>query len=302
MDSTALPPKGGAGGIGGLSFLDGTASAPLDGLVAVVTGGAGHLGAAMTTTLAAQGAKVVVADLDGRRAAGHAAALANDGFESLGVEVDVASDSSVAAAFAAITQRFGGVDVLVNNAAPMRLVARDAPVLDVDLATWDAVQDVVVRGALICCRHALPLLVARGGGSIVNVASIHAHAGDPDLTAYPVAKAALLGLTRQVATQYGRSGVRCNSVTLGTIPYPAMSGEARRGRMGRQLIQREGLPADAANLVAFLAGPASSFLTGTDVVADGGVLAHLPSPADGAALGSHVYPGALAGRPGEQKR
>jgi NAD(P)-dependent dehydrogenase (short-subunit alcohol dehydrogenase family) len=256
-------------------------TAPLTGLVAVVTGGAGHLGAAMAATLARQGAKVVVADLDGRRAADQAGALARSGLESLAVEVDVASDASVAAAFAASTERFGGVDVLVNNAAPTKLVAKDAPVLDVDLATWDGVQDVVVRGALVCCRHALPLLVERGGGSIVNVASIHAHSGDPDLTAYPVAKAALLGLTRQVATQYGKVGVRCNSVSLGMIPYPTMSAEARRARMGRQLIQREGRPADAANLVAFLAGPASSFLTGADVVADGGVLAHLPANADG---------------------
>jgi NAD(P)-dependent dehydrogenase (short-subunit alcohol dehydrogenase family) len=255
----------------------GSGSAPLAGLVAVVTGGAGHLGAAVTATMARQGAKVVVADLDGRRAADHAAALAKDGLESLAVEVDVASDSSVAAAFAAVTGCFGGVDVLVNNAAPMRFVARDAPVLEVDLGTWDAVQDVVVRGALLCCRHALPLLVQRGGGSIVNVGSIHAHSGDPDLTAYPVAKAALLGLTRQVATQYGRFGVRCNSVSLGMIPYPAMSAAARQARMGRQLIQREGRPADAASLVAFLAGPASAFITGADVVADGGVLAHLPS-------------------------
>jgi NAD(P)-dependent dehydrogenase (short-subunit alcohol dehydrogenase family) len=280
MDEPVLPPAGGAGGIGGPSPLDSTA-APQAGLVAVVTGGAGHLGAMMTATMAKQGAKVVVADLDGGRAADHADALARGGLESLAVEVDVASDVSVAAAFAAITAHFGGVDILVNNAAPMRLVARDAPILEVDLATWDAVQNVVVRGALLCCRHALPLLVQRGGGSIVNVGSIHAHSGDSDLTAYPVAKAALLGLTRQVATQYGQLGVRCNSVSLGMIPHPAMSASARQARMGRQLIQREGRPADAANLVAFLAGPASSFLTGADVVADGGVLAHLPAHTDG---------------------
>jgi NAD(P)-dependent dehydrogenase (short-subunit alcohol dehydrogenase family) len=265
--------------------MDETSSAPLAGLVAIVTGGAGHLGSTMTATMAKHGAKVVVADLDGHRAAEHADALARDGFESLSVQVDIASEASVAAAFGAISERFGGVDVLVNNAAPSRFIAKDAPALEVDMATWDVLQDVVVRGALICSRHALPHMIDRGGGSIVNVASVHAHSGDLDLTAYPVAKAALLGLTRTLATQYGRHGIRCNTVTLGTIPYPSMSAQARQNRVKHQLIPREGRPADAANLVAFLASPASSFLTGADFVADGGMLAHLPSYADGGTWG-----------------
>ncbi|ADP80834.1 SDR family NAD(P)-dependent oxidoreductase [Pseudofrankia inefficax] len=260
-------------------------SQPLAGLVAVVTGGAGHLGSAMTTTMAEQGARVAVADLDVDRAREHAGRLAAAGFDSLAVRVDVASEESVGQAVDQVVDRFGGLDVLVNNAAPSRLIATDAQVLDVPLATWDALQDVIVRGALLCARRCLPHLVARGGGSIINVASIHAHAGDPDLSAYPVAKAALLGLTRVLATQYGRAGVRCNAVTLGTIPYPSMSEQARRNKLRHQLVPRVGLPADAANLVAFLASPAASFLTGADVVADGGVLAHLPSYADGGTFG-----------------
>lgn len=253
----------------------------LEGLVAVVTGGAGHLGAPMTATLARQGAAVVVADLDGERAAAHADALAADGLAALGVALDVADEASVAAAFTATTERFGGVDVLVNNAAPSPIIRQDAPVGRLDLEVWDAMQSVVVRGALLCTQAALPSMIDRGGGSIVNVASIHAHAADADLTAYPVAKAALLGVTRAVATQYGRAGVRCNSVTLGTIPFPAMSEEARRNKIRHQLLDRAGDPQDVANLVAFLASPASGFTTGTDVRADGGVLAHLPSYADG---------------------
>ena len=146
---------------------------------------------------------------------------------------------------------------------------------------WEAIQAVVVGGAIRCTQAALPSMVERGGGSIVNVASIHAHAADADMTAYPVAKAALLGLTRAIATQYGRDGVRCNTVTLGTIPYPAMSEEARQNKVRHQLLGRVGEPDDVANLVAFLASPASGFTTGTDVRADGGVLAHLPSYADG---------------------
>ena len=253
----------------------------LDGLVAVVTGGAGHLGSAMTSTMASRGARVVVADLDVSRALAHAEALNADGFDALGVSLDVADGDSVAAAFGEAVERFGPVDVLVNNAAPSPVIRRDAPVGSLDLAVWDTMQAVVVAGAVRCCQAVLPGMIQRGGGSIINIASIHGHSGDADLTAYPVAKAALLGLTRTLATQYGRAGVRCNSITLGTIPFPAMSAEAVAGRVRHQLLGRAGLPQDAANMVAFLASPESAFTTGTDIRVDGGVLAHLPSYADG---------------------
>lgn len=261
--------------------MAGTANAaPLAGLVAVVTGGSGHIGTALSTTLARAGARVAVADIDAEQARAQAAALVSGGYEALAVEVDIASEESVGAAFAAVHEHFGGTDILVNNAAPSRVVAADAPVLDIDLATWDAVHTVLVRGALLCARHALPDMIARGGGSIVNVGSVHAHAGDLGLTAYPAAKAALGGLTRVLATQYGHLGVRCNTVTLGTIPYPFMSEQTRQGKVRHQLVKREGQPADVANLVAFLVSPAASFLTGADYVADGGLLAHLPAYAD----------------------
>ena len=256
----------------------------LDGLVALVTGGAGHLGTEMTATLARQGARVVVADIDRQSAYDQAAVLAEDGFECLAVEMDVAAEGSVADAFAAALDRFGGLDILVNNAAPSRLIAEDATAGDVDLSIWDALFDVIVKGALMCARRALPVMVERGGGSIINISSIHGQSGDPDMTAYPTAKAALIGLSRSIATQYGRFGVRSNAVTLGTIPYPSMSEAGRRSKVRHQLGPREGVPADVANLVAFLASPSSSFLTGANLVADGGVLAHLPSYADGGTL------------------
>ena len=207
--------------------------------------------------------------------------MQDQGLDALALEVDIASEQSVATGFLAIAEHYGGLDVLVNNAGPTGFTGTDAPVLDIPLATWEGTLQVVLGGALLCSCQAIPMLVDRGGGSIINVASIHAHAGDPDLTAYPVAKAGLLGLTRAIATQYGRQGVRSNSVSFGTIPSPQMSAEFRQQRVKHQLVGREGQPSDAANLVAFLASPASSFITGTDVVADGGALAYLPSYADG---------------------
>ena len=255
------------------SFLD------LDGLVAVVTGGAGNLGSEMAATLARHGAKVVVADIDGPRASEVVGALAHEGLDAFAVEFDVGSDGSVGTGFSQVADHFGGVDVLVNNAVP-RAAGQDGPVVDLSLAAWDALLGGGVGGALLCSRHAIPMMIERGGGSIVNVASVHAHSGDLTLTVYPVTKAAVLGLTRAIATQYGRLGVRANTLTLGTIPPPAMSEELRQSRIRHQLVPRSGRPADAANAVAFLASPASSFVTGADLVVDGGMLAHLPTYAD----------------------
>jgi NAD(P)-dependent dehydrogenase (short-subunit alcohol dehydrogenase family) len=234
----------------------------------------------MTAQLAAHGARVVVADVDGAQAVEHAQHLTERGADVLGVELDIGSEASVTTAFSSVNDRFGGVDILVNNAFPARAVAHDAPAADVDLETWDAVLHVGLRGALLCSRAAIARFLLRGGGTIVNISAVHAHRGDPQLTAYPVAKAGLLALTRAIATQYGRFGVRCNSVSLGTIPYPFQSEEWRTAKLRHQLVGRAGLPEDAANVVAFLASPASSFVTGADLVADGGVLAHLPAYAD----------------------
>ncbi len=252
----------------------------LAGLVVLVTGGAGHLGAEITRTMASRGAAVVVTDIDAARAHAHADSLAADGHECLAVEMDVTSEDAVRAAFAATTTRFGGIDVLVNNAAPGSEIRKDGPAGDLSLATLEAVLRGTLGGALLCTRAAIPSFVARGRGSVVNIAAVHAHSGDPDLTAYPASKAALIQFTRSVATQYGHLGIRCNSVSPGTIPYPDSPEEWRTQKMRHQLVPRSGLPIDIAHAVAFLAEPASSFITGIDLVADGGMLAHLPTYAD----------------------
>jgi NAD(P)-dependent dehydrogenase (short-subunit alcohol dehydrogenase family) len=253
---------------------------PLAGLVVLVTGGAGHLGAEITRTLASRGAAVVVTDIDGTRAKTHADSLAADGHECLAVEMDVTSEDSVRGGFAATVERFGGVDVVVNNAAPSSAIRQDGPAGDLSLATLEAVLRGTLGGALLCTREAIPLFIERGSGSVINIAAVHAHSGDPDLTAYPASKAALVQFTRSVATQYGHLGIRCNSVSPGTIPYPDSPEAWRIQKMRHQLVPRSGLPSDIAHVVAFLADPATSFVTGIDLVADGGMLAHLPTYAD----------------------
>jgi NAD(P)-dependent dehydrogenase (short-subunit alcohol dehydrogenase family) len=255
-------------------------STPLAGLVALVTGGAGHLGSEITRTMGARGAAIVVADIDGARADAHAESLAREGCASLAVEMDVTSERSVTAAFSTTFERFGGVDVVVNNAAPGHAIRKDGAAGDLSLDTLEDVLRGTLGGALLCTQQAIPSFLERGGGAVVNIAAVHAHAGDPDLTAYPAAKAALVQFTRSVATQYGHLGIRCNSVSPGTIPYPDSPEDWRAHKMRHQLVPRSGQPIDVAHVVAFLAEPASSFVTGVDLVADGGMLAHLPTYAD----------------------
>jgi NAD(P)-dependent dehydrogenase (short-subunit alcohol dehydrogenase family) len=174
-----------------------------------------------------------------------------------------------------------GVGVLVNSAAPVALALRERPADRLEVATWDEMLRVALRGTMLCSRAALGRMVPAGDGAIVNISSIHAYAGDLALVAYPVAKAGIIALTRAIATQYGRSGVRCNVVCPGTIPPPDLSPADLARRLRHQAIGRPGDPDDIAQAVAYLAGPAASFITGQALVVDGGVLCHLPSFADG---------------------
>jgi NAD(P)-dependent dehydrogenase (short-subunit alcohol dehydrogenase family) len=174
----------------------------------------------------------------------------------------------------------------VNCAAPVALALREQPAERLQVATWDEMIRVALRGTMLCCRAALRRMVPAGGGCIVNISSIHAYAGDLALVAYPVAKAGIIALTRAIATQYGRAGVRCNAVCPGTIPPPGLPAADLVRRLRHQAIERPGDPDDIAQAVAYLAGPAASFITGQALVVDGGVLCHLPSYADG----GHVQP------------
>ena len=253
----------------------------LDGQVAIITGGAGLLGGGMAVAIGQAGATVVVTDIEGDRAEALVGHLEDAGLTALGLELDVCSDTSVDRAFAVIESTYGGVDVLVNNAIPSPMVAKDGPVEQLAPETWSAIFEGVLGGVLRCSQRAIPSMRSRGGGSIVNIGSIHGHAADRHLTAYPAAKAGVLSLTRTIATQYGTDGIRCNSISVGTVPYPHFTQELVDAKVRHQLVGRAGRPADIANVVVFLASAASEFITGSDLVADGGLLAHLPAYADG---------------------
>ena len=180
----------------------------LDGKVAVVTGGAAGIGGAICRKFASEGAKVVVADID----AAHAKSMAEE-IAGLGIAVDIRDEQSVRAVFDKCENTFGGLDILVNNAG---IVPPQANIWEIDLADWQVVLDINLRGAFLCIKHAMPLLKARGG-SILNMSSRMGIHGAPMQSHYSASKFAMRGLTESVAKETGPFGVRVNSICPGTV-------------------------------------------------------------------------------------
>lgn len=252
------------------------------GKVAIVTGGASGIGAATCRRLTAEGAKVVVADVNLAPAEALAKELGN---EAMAFQFDAGDVLSVEKLVAATFARYGRIDVLHNNAAitAPAVHAKDTDAIHIDFETWDLVMAVNVRGFLAACKFALPHMIAAGGGAIVNTASCGALSGDVSRIAYNVSKAAILGLTRQIATQHGAQGIRCNAVLPGLVLTEAAKTVAADvvEVMQRHVLTRQiGEPDDIANLVCFLASDEARYINGHPYVIDGGMLAHNPANAD----------------------
>lgn len=248
------------------------------GQVAIVTGGASGIGEATCRHLAAEGASVVVADLNFAPAQALAGEL---GANSIAIQFDagdvVSVENMVASAFA----RYGRIDILHNNAAlaTPEIHAKDTDAVHIDFETWDKVMAVNLRGYLAACKFALPHMIAAGRGAIVNTSSAGGFAGDPSRIAYNVTKAAIIGLTRQIASQHGHQGIRCNAIAPGLVLTPAAYAVAADviAVMQPHLLTKEfGTPGDIANLVCFLASDEARYITGQTYVIDGGMLAHSP--------------------------
>jgi NAD(P)-dependent dehydrogenase (short-subunit alcohol dehydrogenase family) len=251
--------------------------------VAIVTGAGSGIGRATALLLAREGARVTVADIAGDAAAAVVREIEADGGTARAQVADVADDASVAAMVTDTVAAYGGLDVLHNNAAALDQNRFDQDVVRMDLATWQRVLDVNLTGPMLGCRHAIPAMLERGGGAIVNTASAAAFYGSRTLLAYGTSKAGLVALTQYVATAYSDRGIRCNAVAPGVVVSEEMqtalggpmSDRLRRYTLGH-LVGRLGYPEEVAEAVAYLASDAAAFVTGTVLRVDGGFTAHDP--------------------------
>jgi NAD(P)-dependent dehydrogenase (short-subunit alcohol dehydrogenase family) len=255
----------------------------LDGKVALVTGGAGGIGAATARALAREGASVGIVDIDGSRAEEVAQAISATGGAAFSVEADLAEEADVAAAVKAAVTRYGHLDVLHNNAAmtDSDFLSRDTQVTDLSLEVWEKTMAVNLRSQMLMCKHAVPEMVRAGGGSIINMSSGASLKGDRTRTAYGVSKAGVNTLTMYVATSHGKQGVRVNTIVPGLIITDAVRAhltDRMLTGLGRAtLTPYVGEPEDVANLVVFLASNESRYITGQMIAIDGGMSAHVGS-------------------------
>jgi 3-oxoacyl-[acyl-carrier protein] reductase len=237
-----------------------------EGRVALITGGARGIGRATAEAFAAQGARVVVADLKG---AGEAAAQI--GGDAFAVEVDVADGESVARAVADVLAKTGRIDVLINNAG----ITRDATLAKTSDAAWDSVIAVNLTGTFNMTRAAAPHMVAAGKGAIVNASSIVGLHGNFGQSNYVASKAGVVGLTRVWARELGRKGVRVNCIAPGFIATEmtaAMPKEVLEGMKGKTPLGRLGTAEDVARAYVFLASDEASFINGQVLGVDGGLV------------------------------
>jgi NAD(P)-dependent dehydrogenase (short-subunit alcohol dehydrogenase family) len=251
----------------------------LDGKVVVITGAGGGIGREAAVLFSAEGASVCVADVSADAGEETAAACREAFFQ----EVDVADPASVEAMYAAAADRYGGVDVLYNNAGIMP--ADDASVLETEPDAWDRVLDVNAKGVYLCCRHGIPRLLERGGGSVINVASFVALVGAAtSQIAYTASKGAVLSLTRELAVEFARRGVRVNALCPGPVETPLLlrlfeeNPAAYERRRVHLPMGRLAKPREIALGALFLASDESSYVSGATFLVDGGLTAAYVTP------------------------
>ena len=249
----------------------------LAGRAAIVTGGAAGIGLATARILGREGARLAILDRDGERTIAAEDDLRREGFDVMGKTLDVANAMAVDEAFREIAGRFGGeLRVLVNNAG----IAEFAGVEESTLESFQRIMAVNVTGVFLCSKAALPLLKPVGG-AIVNIASIAGLIGIPHMPAYCASKAAVIGLTRQMAVDYAGFGIRVNFVCPGRIAGTELDRwiveqdlpEAHRAKLAQYPLGRFGRPEEVAEAVLYLASGESAFVTGTALTIDGGMTA-----------------------------
>ncbi len=243
---------------------------------ALITGGGAGIGRAITLAFAQEGASVLVADIDEAAARAVAEEALADGATAAAVRLDVADEESARTAVEAARERLGGLSVLVNNAAN-----RDpsATVVELDPASWRRTLDINLTGAFLMAKYAIPLMSAGGGGSLINVASQLARVASPRSPAYCSTKAALVQLSKVLALDHAADGIRVNSLSPGAVEterlvhrFGSME-QAREAIAAKHILGRLGRSEEIAEGAVFLASDESSFMTGADLLIDGGYTA-----------------------------
>ncbi len=247
----------------------------LDGKVAIVTGAAQGIGAAYARAMAAEGASVCVADINDP---GPVAALIRDtGGSAIGCTADVSRLAACETMVAETVSAFGGLDVMVSNAAVFAVLERQS-FMDIDVGEWDRVMAVNVRGTFNCARAAAPEMQRRGGGAIINISSDTVMKGVPGMLHYVSSKGAVLAMTRSLARELGDDNIRVNSIAPGLTMSEGI--EAKRDKLAANIelsiassaLKREQVPEDLVGAVLFLASDESAFVTGQTLVVNGGAV------------------------------
>ena len=242
--------------------------------VALVTGAAMGIGAAIAEQLARDGMTVLVSDINLQEAEKTAHGFRDAGLSAAALQMDVGAAASIEAAFRSVAATYGRCDVLVNNAG----IAKTFPFIDFPLDNWLATLNINVTGTLLCSQHAARLMVRRHWGRIVNIASVAGmRAVGKGRTAYGTSKAAVIGLTRQIASELAEQGVTANAVAPGPVGTPLTdvlhSPEFRAAYTSAIPMKRYGRPEEMASIVSFLASESSAYITGAVIPVDGGFMA-----------------------------
>lgn len=261
------------------SDKSGQRSRRLEGKVALITGSTRGIGADMAFRYAEEGAKVVVTGRDVERGAEVARKIQAAGGQARYVAADMGKEADVERLVAETVKTFGGLNVLINNAAPTSLIAAASDKLMADHSTeeFDAIVKVALYGTFWCCKYAIPHFLKAGGGSIINISSIASIRGFACVPSYSASKGGMNALTRQISTDYGRRGIRANTVIVGVIIHELTAGMIATPAMkeavyGLHLTPRPGECADVTNLAIYLGSDESTFMTATELLIDGGAM------------------------------
>jgi NAD(P)-dependent dehydrogenase (short-subunit alcohol dehydrogenase family) len=254
-------------------------SGRLEGKVCVITGAGGGMGREAALLFSSEGARVCVADIDGDAAQ----ATATEARDAFAIEVDVADDASVRRMYEATAERYGSVHVLYNNAGISP--GDDASILETEVDAWQRVQDVNTKGVYLCCKYGIPHVLDAGGGSVINVASFVALVGAAtSQISYTASKGAVLALSRELAVQFARRGVRVNALCPGPVETPLLlrifgddpaAFERRRIHLPMGRLAK---PREVVNAALFLASDESSYVNGATFLVDGGLTAAYVTP------------------------